>query len=209
MVKVKVCGITNLVDAELACELGANALGFIFYKKSPRYITPNQVQEIVRNLSRKVCLVGVFVNENIDTVISIAKECGLNIAQLHGDESPKDCQKCLDAGLKVIRGIRVRADSKADELLLWPATAFLLDAFSENAYGGTGKLTDWDFAKEAAKQHKVFLSGGLNPQNVREAIEQVNPHAVDVCSGVESSPGKKDPAKMKQFFEEISRLKNE
>lgn len=182
-------------------------MGFIFYEKSPRRVTPELVKSIVDNLSRRVCCVGVFVNENIDKVIETAKKCSLNVVQLHGDESPEDIQKCLDAGLKVIKGVRVKTGEGREIIDAFPGTALLLDAFSEKSYGGTGELTDWNLAREAAKQRKVFLSGGLNAENVAEAVDYVNPHAVDVCSGVESAPGKKDKEKLEKFFQEIDKFR--
>ena len=199
--KVKVCGMTNLEDALLAVNLGAWALGFIFYKKSPRYISPSKVQKIIQLLPPFVTSVGVFVNQKEGAVKDIAKFCGLNTLQFHGDETPHYCQRFRD--YKVIKAFRIKDGFDISGLGVFRVSAYLFDTYQENAYGGSGKTFNWDVIKDKKLNAPMILSGGLNPQNVRIAIETVKPYAVDVSSGVEKSPGKKDAALLREFFEKI------
>ena len=202
--KIKICGITNQIDALYAVNAGADALGFMFYKKSPRHVSPNIVKSIVTNLPPFVLTVGVFVNEEAKVVRDIVDECGLALAQIHGDETADFCEFL---GRPVMRGIRLRDRNTFLAMAEYKGRArvrgFILDAFSKNTYGGTGKTADWDLAKEAAQSFSFFLAGGLTPDNVQEAIEKVEPYGVDVSSGVESSPGKKDPAKVQAFIQAV------
>lgn len=202
--KIKICGITNPIDALHAVNAGADALGFVFYKKSPRHVSSNVVKSIVANLPPFVLPIGVFVNEEAQVVRNIMDECGLAVAQIHGDETADYCESL---GRPVIRGIRLRDRHTLMAMAEYKGRArvrgFVLDAFSDAAYGGTGKTADWTLAKEAAGSFSFLLAGGLTPENVQEAIHQVQPYGVDVSSGVEASPGKKDPAKIQAFIQAV------
>ncbi len=197
MVRTKVCGITNREDALCAVDHGADALGFIFYEKSPRYIAPEKAGEIVFDLPPFVTPVGVFVNasqRHIDVAVKLA---GLRAIQLHGDESP---QACLGHAVPVIRALRVGSDFEVHTMQSYLVNTFLLDTERAGSYGGTGETFDWTKAVEAKAYGRIILSGGLNPDNVREAIERVAPYAVDASSGIEVAPGKKDYEKVKHFL---------
>ena len=198
--KVKICGITNSQDSQVAVNAGADALGFVFYKQSPRYVKPKIVKSIVAELPPFVLTVGVFVNEELAIVRDIMVECGLALAQLHGDETPAFCEAL---GRPVLRGIRLRDRGTFLAMAEYKGRAgvrgFVVDAFSESAFGGTGQISDWSLAAEAAQSSPILLAGGLTPENVQEAIQNVRPYGVDVSSGVEASPGKKDPAKVMAF----------
>jgi len=202
--KIKICGITNKIDTLHAANAGADALGFIFYKKSSLYVSPNVVKSIVTDLPPFVLPVGVFVNEEAKVVCDIVDECGLALAQIHGDETSTFCESL---GRPVMRGIRLRDRNTFFAMAEYKGRAgvrgFILDAFSQNSYGGTGKKADWDLAKEAAKSFSFFLAGGLTPDNVQEAIKKVRPYGVDVSSGVESTQRKKDPAKVQAFIQAV------
>jgi phosphoribosylanthranilate isomerase len=199
-VKVKVCGTTRLKDALLAVECGADAIGFIFYKKSPRCVLVKTAKEICSKLPPFVHRVGVFVNETADTINRIAERCGLDAVQLHGDESPAFCKKIKR---RVIKVVRVKDVISLKEMSRYTVDGFLLDTFKEDQWGGTGKVFDWELAARAKKYSPVILAGGLNPRNVKAAIKKVQPYGVDVSSGVEQSPGKKDPKKMKAFIKAV------
>lgn len=202
--KIKICGITNPIDALHAVDAGADALGFVFYKKSPRHVSSNIVKTIIANLPPFVLPIGVFVNEEAQVVRNIMDECGLALAQIHGDETADYCESL---GRPVIRGIRLRDRHTLMAMAEYKGRArvrgFVLDAFSDAAYGGTGKTADWTLAKEAAGSFSFLLAGGLTPENVQEAIQQVQPYGVDVSSGVEAGPGKKDPAKIQAFIQAV------
>jgi phosphoribosylanthranilate isomerase len=204
MVKLKVCGVTSLEDARAAIDCGAEYLGFNFYPKSPRYIAPQSARAIIERLPDEIISVGVFVNESRpEDVVEILLVSGAKLAQLHGDESPAYC-----AGVgaqRVIKALRVGDDFDARRVLDYPASAILLDAFDSKLYGGTGRTANWAIAREAAKLTKVFLAGGLSPDNIVEAIRAVEPFAVDVNSGVESAPGRKDASKLLRLREEMER----
>ena len=203
-VKVKVCGITNAEDALAAVEAGADALGFIFYEKSPRYVVPGVAANIIAELPPLVTPVGVFVNEGLATVRSIMDTCGLAMAQLHGDENVSYCRELARPAMKSIR-LKDRGSllALAEYQGRGGVRGFVLDAFSELSYGGTGQITDWGLAAEVAKSTPILLAGGLTPDNVTEAIRTVRPYGVDVSSGVESTPGKKDHAKMRMFVDAV------
>jgi phosphoribosylanthranilate isomerase len=202
--KVKICGITNVEDAAAAVESGADALGFNFYRKSPRYIEPAVAKRIVATLPPLITPVGVFVNEELDTVRSIMDLCGLALAQLHGDETATYCQ---ELSRPVIKALRLRDRGSFLALAEFGGRAgvrgFIVDTFSETSYGGTGQITDWALAAEAAKTATIVLAGGLTPANVAEAIRAVRPYGVDVSSGVESVPGKKDHGKIRAFLDAV------
>jgi len=197
MVKVKICGITNLEDAILSVETGADALGFVFYDKSPRHILPELASEIIHHLPPFVQTVGLFVNDNPARINLISDSCGLDIVQLHGDETPAFCTKL---NRRVIKALRVRDITSLEEMTRFKVAAFLLDAWSPAAYGGTGQTFNWDIAEIAAKNSCVVLAGGLTVENVAEAIRKTRPYAVDVSSSLELSPGKKDFAKICAFI---------
>ena len=199
--KVKICGITNAEDASVAVEAGADALGFVFYRKSPRYIEPTLARQIIMNLPPLVIPVGVFVDEDQQVVRSLMDDCGLEIAQLHGNESAIYCK---ELGRTILKALRVKDRSTFLALAEYRGRAgvrgFVLDAFSEQAYGGTGQVVDWQLAAEAAKAANILLAGGLTPDNVTKAIQAVQPYGVDVSSGVERAPGKKDHEKVRAFI---------
>lgn len=196
MIKIKICGITSIEDALAAVEAGADALGFVFFEKSPRAITPEQAAAIIRRLPPLVQVVGLFVNEQVAVINTIADQCGLDIVQLHGDETPQFC-----AGVKrrVIKAFRVRDQSSLDQIGEYDVAACLLDAWSPAARGGTGETFNWEIAAAAAASRCIVLAGGLTPENVAEAVKTVRPYAVDVSSGVESAPGNKDRRTMVEF----------
>ena len=203
-IKVKVCGITNAKDALAAVDAGADALGFVFYEKSPRYVVPTVAAAIIAELPPLVTPVGVFVNGGLATVRSIMDTCGLALAQLHGDENVSYCSELSRPTMKALR-LKDRASllALAEYQGRGGVRGFLLDAFSERAYGGTGQTTDWALAAEVAKTTPILLAGGLTPENVMEAIRTVDPYGVDVSSGVESAPGKKDHVKIRVFIDAV------
>ncbi|HVF48309.1 MAG TPA: phosphoribosylanthranilate isomerase [Pyrinomonadaceae bacterium] len=204
MTKVKICGITNLEDALLSIEYGADQLGFNFYEKSPRYISPGAARQIIDKLGDGITTVGVFVNGLIDTVIRVAVDSKIDVIQLHGSESVQYVADIHSLSrLDVIKAFSVSPDLTKHHIDEFEATAVLLDGYTPGVYGGTGELADWEFARIVATDSKVYLAGGLNPENVGAAIETVRPFAVDVASGVESSPGTKDAEKVKRFIEAV------
>jgi phosphoribosylanthranilate isomerase len=198
--KIKICGITNSADAQLAVELGADALGFIFYPKSPRCINVQTAADICNALPPFVAKVGVFVNELEYEIEKALAECLLTALQFHGDEPPGFCQKFA---AKSIKAIRVRDEESLRAAAEYDVDALLLDTYTDNSRGGTGKAFDWSLAMKAKEtlEPPIILSGGLTTVNVQEAIRKVRPYAVDVSSGVEREPGKKDPEKLRRFIE--------
>ena len=197
MVRVKICGITNGADALCAVKNGADALGFIFYARSPRCIPPERAAEIVRGLPPFVTPVGVFVNEAREQIDAFLELVGLRAVQLHGDEPP---EACLGYSVPVIRAFQVGEGFDGADLRDYPADAFLMDTATAGLYGGTGETFDWALAREAASRGRIILAGGLNPDNVTEAIRKVRPYAVDCGSGVEAEPGRKDHNKLVAFL---------
>lgn len=196
MVKVKICGITNWTDARRAVAAGADFLGFNFYRASPRYIQPAKARRIVRRLPQRIEVVGVFVNEPVAKMLEIARAVGLDYLQLHGDESPETVSR-LKRTLPVIKALRVQESFRQARLAQFKrASALLLDGFQPRKFGGTGKTFNWSVALRAKRNGRIFLAGGLTPQNVAAAIHIAKPYAVDVCSGVEARPGKKDPERI-------------
>jgi len=196
--RIKICGITSVADALTAAEAGADMVGLMFYEPSPRYVTLMQAAEISRALPPFVLRVGVFVNPDEALVTRAIRECGLNLLQFHGGESS---DFCTQFGVMSLRAFRVRDAVSLQPLEQFQTDAFLLDAYSQSGLGGTGEKFNWDLAVEAQKFGKpIFLAGGLTPENVAAAVRQVNPFAVDVSSGVESAPGKKDEAKVRAFI---------
>jgi phosphoribosylanthranilate isomerase len=199
----KVCGITRAEDAQLAAALGATALGFIFWPSSPRAISPERARHIVSELPTSIVAVGVFVNASRDEIERVAAEVGLGAVQLHGSESPELARQLTRPVIKALP-LHLAAD---DEVLsAWRGTTVLLDADDPVRRGGTGKVVDWDRAAAIARRHEVMLAGGLTPANVVEAIARVQPAGIDVSSGVEVSPGVKDPDKLRAFFEALARV---
>lgn len=206
MFKIKICGITNLSDAQAALEAGADALGFVFWEKSPRHISPVDAGRITAQLPPFVTTVGVFVNETLEAIGSTLRAARLTCIQLHGDETPEFCRDASrTTGRSVIKALRVGSAQDIAGLkgYVGLVSAFLLDAYVKDAPGGTGKTFDWKIAVEAKKIGRIILSGGLNPENVGTALRIAAPYAVDVSSGVEAAPGKKDHAKIKRFIAEI------
>ena len=198
MTRVKICGITNLEDALTAVEAGADALGFVFYAASPRHIFPEQATRIISQLPPFVQTVGLFVNEEATAVNEVAALCRLDLVQLHGDESADYCQQI---SRRVLKAFRVRSLTCLDPIKDYRVAGYLLDTFSPSFYGGTGTSFNWEIATEAVKRHqRIILAGGLTPDNVAEAIRQVGPYGVDVSSGVEAGPGKKDREKVREFI---------
>mgnify|MGYP000235773444 FL=1 len=197
MIKVKICGITNKEDALYAAECGADALGFIFYEKSPRYIEPDNAKTIIAALPPFVTTVGVFVNKDFNDIRDITLLTGVTVVQLHGDESPSYCN--LVEG-KLIKAIRVKNYSSIEGLKKYDVDVFLLDSFDKNSFGGSGLTFDWKLAEKAKQYGKIILAGGLTPDNVEEAVKKVVPYGVDVNSGVEQKPGIKNKNKVKEFI---------
>ncbi|HEV2350090.1 MAG TPA: phosphoribosylanthranilate isomerase [Terriglobia bacterium] len=205
--RVKICGITRGEDATLAVELGAAALGFNFYLPSPRYITPRAARAIIHRLPPFVTPVGIFANETDGAnVAAIALEAGVTTVQLHGPASPLPGpgSEALN-GFTVLQALAVWKGFKPELLQYLKADAFLLDAFDPALHGGTGKTFDWSVAREAKKFGTIILAGGLTPENVGQAMGEVEPYAVDVATGVESAPGLKDPAKLRAFFSAVAK----
>ena len=206
MTKVKICGITNLEDALLSTKFGADALGFNFYKKSPRYIPHEKAREIIAQLPQEVLKVGVFVNESLEKICKIAETAKLDAIQLHGEETPEfSAELKAKTNLEIIKAFRVSENFEPEDVLEYKVDAVLLDAYTPKEHGGTGETFDWEIAKKVqAIFPKMYLAGGLTIENVGKAAENVKPFAVDACSGLESEKGIKDSAKVNNF---ISKLK--
>ncbi|MFB3925445.1 MAG: phosphoribosylanthranilate isomerase [Syntrophales bacterium] len=203
MTEIKICGITNLDDAIHASETGADAVGFIFYPQSPRYILPDQARKITAGLRGRIATVGVFVNHPVRDVKDIALFCRLDLIQLHGDETPEYCRRL--PGHRLIKAISPMEESELADLAEYPVRAFLIDARDSGKYGGTGKVSSWPLARKIGENHSLILSGGLNQDNISAALEAVEPDAVDICSGVELAPGRKDPEKVRAVVDRIKR----
>lgn len=196
---IKICGITRLEDAELACELGASALGFVFWPSSPRFIDPHRARAIVRSLPPGVAAVGVFVNQPLEHVRAVAALVRLGAVQLHGDEPLSYVEEIKD---RVIRAVSLhRPSSERDVDRLPSSVTVLVDAHDPERRGGTGRIVDWEAAARIARRRRTILSGGLRAENVGEAIDRVQPYGIDVSSGVEEHPGVKDRALLGAFFE--------
>jgi phosphoribosylanthranilate isomerase len=209
MILVKICGITNWPDAKAACDAGANMLGFNFYEKSLRRVSTVEAATMRAKLPAGVEPVGLFVNAKPSEIASLHAFVRFNAAQLHGDESPSIVSE-VGRTVPVIKAFRVAADFPLSTLdKFHDAFAFLLDGSRGGQYGGTGTAADWNVARRAAASHRIVLAGGLTPENVAAAIRAVRPYAVDVASGVETKPGKKDQAKVRAFIEEVRRAEKE
>jgi phosphoribosylanthranilate isomerase len=209
MIRIKICGITNLADAKAATDAGANALGFNFYEKSLRRISTADAAQIRSKLPKDVEAVGVFVNAKPADINSLRAFVRFDTAQLHGDETP-DIVSRVASSLPVIKAFRVDPKFSLATLERFSDVfAFLLDAARAGQYGGTGQTTDWDFARRASANRRIILSGGLTVENVAEAIRQVQPYAVDVASGLEVTPGKKDHGRIQEFIKEVRRAEQQ
>ncbi len=208
---IKICGLTNLDDTLAALDAGADFLGFNFYAPSPRYITPEACGRIQGELARRgsrATRVGVFVNSPSAEVANTLDACGLNLAQLHGDERPEQLTRLWGRAFKAVRNPAALTDAELEALTAGSPgqPVLLVDAQAPNLYGGSGLLADWQAAARVAARYPIFLAGGLNPANVAAAVEQVKPWGVDVASGVESAPGQKDRAKMKAFVANVAAI---
>jgi phosphoribosylanthranilate isomerase len=200
-VRVKICGLTNLDDALASIEARADALGFIFFPKSSRYIEPKAAGKICAQLPPFVSKVGVFVDESLEQIVAIARASGIETVQLHGNENAEFCTALREKHFTVIKAFRVQDSSTLAQLQSYRAAAFLLDSYVPGQLGGTGAKFSWDLALQAKSAGvPIILAGGLDPENVADAVSKVTPYAVDVSSGVESSPGKKDLAKVRAFI---------
>ena len=205
MTLIKICGITNIKDAHAAVAAGADILGFNFYKPSPRYIAPESVREISNTLPDSILTVGVFVNEDSpETVSRIANHAGVKAVQLHGDESPDYCR----ALASVIKTFAVSADFDIKHLQAYEVDAIMLDTKDNRLRGGTGRVFDWSVAQQVSQLiPKLYLAGGLSPENIREAVELVHPYAVDACSSLEDKPGIKNHERMRVFVDAVRSVK--
>ena len=202
IVRTKVCGITNEKDALKAANLGAWAVGFIFHKKSPRFISPFKAKKIIDKLPPFVTPVGVFVNHNAGAMRDIINHCGLRAVQLHGDEDYHFCHRLRRYNVKIIKAFRVGSSLDIKNIESYKVDAYLFDTLDKDNYGGTGKTFDWNLIKEVKSLNvPIILSGGLNSKNIIEPVNELRPYAVDVNSGVEESPGVKDSGKMKEFID--------
>ena len=204
VVKVKICGITNYEDAAAAVDVGADFLGFNFYPKSPRYVTAEQATKVINKLPAFVNVAGVFVNAEFDDIRETISQCQLSWIQLHGDETPEFCSQFLSINVKTIKALRVKDEVDIEKANDYYTDAVLLDAFDPEKYGGTGITFDWNIVGHIGK--RVFLAGGINPENAAVAVE-LGVYGIDVCSGIESEPGKKDHKKMQKLFENIHHLR--
>ncbi len=204
IVKVKICGITNYADAKAAVDMGADLLGFNFYPKSPRYIKPEEAFKIINKLPAIADTAGVFVNSSFEQIRETISTCQLNWIQLHGDESPEFCNEFFSVDVKTMKAIRVKEQNDIKQAEKYFTDAILLDAFDPKKYGGTGLTFDWNIVGHIGK--RIFLAGGINPDNVVKAVK-LGVYGIDVCSGIESEPGKKDHKKMKKLFDNIRHLR--
>jgi phosphoribosylanthranilate isomerase len=214
MTLVKICGITDVQDARTATKAGANFLGFVFYPKSPRYVTQKLARDIVIGLHRtplddRPHTVGVFVDETFDTVAQTMDFCRLDFAQLHGSETPEMVAMLTEQGFSVIKAFRIRDSLDLVDMARYHATAYLLDTYVPGQPGGTGHRFDWTLAGEAKKQGRIILAGGLTPDNVAQAVRVAQPWAVDVSSGVEKIPGRKNPDRIRRFIRRARAPENE
>lgn len=199
-VKIKICGVTNLEDALAAVDMGADIIGFNFYPKSPRYIEPDKAEDMISKLPAFIDTAGVFVNAEHQDIRKLTDPGLLNWVQFHGNETPEFCSQFNAWSLRTIKAVRVRSSEDIEQAQEFHTFSLLLDAFDPELYGGTGKTFDWSLAKEWPQ--RIFLAGGINPDNVVKALK-VDVYGIDVCSGIEAKPGKKDHAKMKLLFDNI------
>lgn len=207
MTQIKICGITNIEDASFISECGADAVGFIFHPPSPRYVTPETVKKIIQRLPDGITTIGVFVNYDALEVKETVAFCGLDMVQLHGAESPAFCSQFPRS--QVIKACALQTEDDLARLSEYPVKAILVDAYDPVRHGGTGGKSDWALAAKVKEQHPLILAGGLSLANVGEAIERCSPHAVDINSGVETSPGRKDHQKIKEIIDLVHQLGGE
>lgn len=202
-IQVKICGVTNANDARACIDVGADMIGFNFYPASPRYVEPTTVRQIVDTLSVQICAVGVFVDANPAEIRRLADAAGIRCVQLHGFTTPESCSE-LAQEFRVIRAFSTDTHFDPQEIVTFPDCDVLIDAYHPELRGGTGQTCDWSASRKAMRYARfLILSGGLNVQNVDSAIAAVSPHAVDVCSGIESAPGIKDHDALKQFISAV------
>ncbi len=204
IVKVKICGITNYEDAAAAMDMGADLLGFNFYPKSPRFIAPQIAADIINKLPGFIDIAGVFVNASLQKIRETISQCQLDWIQLHGDESPRFCRSFLSLNVRTMKALRVKDKNDIQKAENYFTDAILLDAFQPEKYGGTGLTFDWNIVGHIGK--RIFLAGGINPDNAAAAVE-LGVYGIDVCSGIEAEPGRKDLKKMKKLFENIRHLR--
>ncbi len=203
MLEIKICGITNIEDGLAAASAGADALGFVFHPASPRYVTPGKAREIIAALPPSACAVGVFVNLAAVEVLQIAELCGLDYIQLHGAETQDYCRRLPRE--RLIKALSFRSEEEFAAMVDYPVRAFLVDAHDPVRFGGTGKTCDWNLARKAAARHPLILAGGLGTENILAALETVKPQAVDISSGVEVQPGRKDHEKIRSVIDTVRR----
>ena len=202
--RIKICGITNIEDAHAAVDLGADALGFIFVPDTPRYIEPQTAERIISNLPPFITTVGVFADAPVETVSETIKFCGLRAAQLHGSEIPGYCDRVRErCRVPIVKAFRVEDRHSLSLISEYDVSAYLLDTYVKGKKGGTGETFNWDLAKGAKKYGRIIIAGGLTPENVAQAVQHVRPFAVDVGSGVEASPGRKNHSRIKAFIENV------
>ncbi len=204
IVKVKICGLTNYEDAAAAVDMGADLLGFNFYAKSPRFVPPEKATEIINKLPGFIDIAGVFVNSSPEQIQETIGQCQLDWVQLHGDEDPQFCRSLLSLNVRTMKAIRVKNQTDIEKADSFFTDAILLDAFDPEKYGGTGLTFNWNVIGHIGK--RIFLAGGINPDNAAGAVE-LGVYGIDICSGIESEPGKKDHKKMKKLFENIRHLR--
>jgi phosphoribosylanthranilate isomerase len=202
--EIKICGITNMEDASYVASCGAEAIGFIFYPKSPRYVAPETVKKIIEAIPQEITKVGVFVNHDVAEVKETIDFCGLDLIQLHGDESPAYCSQFPQS--RVIKAFAPRTEDDLVNMRVYPVKAILVDAHDPRRYGGTGEQANWTLAAKVKETHPLILAGGLSMANIKEAVEQTSPHAVDVNSGAEIAPGKKDHQKVRAIIDLVHQL---
>jgi phosphoribosylanthranilate isomerase len=200
-IEIKICGITSTEDAFAAMESGADAIGFIFHPPSPRYVSPESAKRIIESVSGNITTVGVFVNADIKTVKDTMTNCRLDLIQLHGNESPEYCRQFPSS--RIIKAFAPRTEQDLADLDRYDVRAVLVDTHDPKQHGGTGRRSNWTVALLIAKSHPLILAGGLTPENISEAITAVSPHAVDINSGVERAPGKKDPGKIRNAIRKV------
>ena len=207
MTRIKICGITNIDDALMSIDVGADALGFNFVPDTPRYFKDiKAAAKIIEQLPPFITTVGLFVNADSALIQAIADECHLDMLQLHGDESPQFCQRF---NRRVVKAVRVKDESSFSLMSDYRVSGYLLDTYVKGKMGGTGVAFDWRFAVKAKQYGQIILAGGLNPNNVGAAVQQVRPYGVDVSSGVEASPGRKDPVKVRAFIRNVKEVDRE
>ena len=204
IVKIKICGVTNYEDAQAAVDMGADIIGFNFFPKSPRFVEPDVALEIINKLPTFVDTAAVFVNAHLDQIKGMIEQGFLNWLQFHGDETPEFCDEFKWYNIRTIKAIRVKSNESIEQARDYPTDAILFDAYDKALYGGTGKTFDWKLIRDFGR--RVFLAGGVNAENVVGAVE-TGVYGVDICSGIESEPGKKDHAKMKELFDNLKHVR--